>query len=255
MNFQSNKVILTFDDGLIDHYTYVFPELKKRNIPGIFFINTISLELNHVLPVHQIHYLLAKYDNKLLLDLLNGILKKEDLYTDQKKSFQTVYDHQQNSQMMQTFKQTLNYFIDKKTQEDILKKIMKELNEDLSSKTFYINKDQILEMHQANMIIGAHTHTHSLLSTLTKEEQKEEIHKSISILDSIIGAKQCRFFSYPFGSPNTYNHITTDILKNSQIDYSFIVQSKDITKKNIEDKHFIPRYNCNEFLYGQVRKQ
>ena len=31
-----NGVVLTFDDGFKDHYKYVLPELKKRNIWGIF---------------------------------------------------------------------------------------------------------------------------------------------------------------------------------------------------------------------------
>ena len=36
-NFKENipfdkKILLTFDDGLSDHYDYIFPELKARNI-------------------------------------------------------------------------------------------------------------------------------------------------------------------------------------------------------------------------------
>jgi len=42
-NIKNNKmpqgVVLTFDDGLKDHYKYVLPELLKRNLWGIFYIN------------------------------------------------------------------------------------------------------------------------------------------------------------------------------------------------------------------------
>ena len=31
------KVVLTFDDSLSCHFDYVFPELKKRNLWGIFY--------------------------------------------------------------------------------------------------------------------------------------------------------------------------------------------------------------------------
>ena len=33
-------VVLSFDDGLKDHYLHVLPELKKRNLWGTFYITT-----------------------------------------------------------------------------------------------------------------------------------------------------------------------------------------------------------------------
>ena len=33
----TNSMLLTFDDGLKDHYEFVFPILSKSNIQGIFF--------------------------------------------------------------------------------------------------------------------------------------------------------------------------------------------------------------------------
>jgi peptidoglycan/xylan/chitin deacetylase (PgdA/CDA1 family) len=44
--FTNNKknipsgVVLTFDDWLLDHYEFILPELKKRNLWGIFFVCT-----------------------------------------------------------------------------------------------------------------------------------------------------------------------------------------------------------------------
>ena len=37
-NKNIDGVVLTFDDGLKDHFSYVLPELKKRNLWGIFYI-------------------------------------------------------------------------------------------------------------------------------------------------------------------------------------------------------------------------
>ncbi len=33
-----NAAVLTFDDGLADHYRYVFPELRDRGLWGVFFL-------------------------------------------------------------------------------------------------------------------------------------------------------------------------------------------------------------------------
>ncbi|EIW6704607.1 polysaccharide deacetylase, partial [Campylobacter jejuni] len=54
-----NKVLLTFDDGLKDHYNYVFNKLIKRKILGIFFVPTRIFKLSKALDVHRIHYLLG----------------------------------------------------------------------------------------------------------------------------------------------------------------------------------------------------
>lgn len=54
------KILLTFDDGLKEHFSLVFPELKRRGIFGIFFIPTLVLERKRALAVHTVHYLLGK---------------------------------------------------------------------------------------------------------------------------------------------------------------------------------------------------
>ena len=54
-----NKILPTFDDGFIDHYRYVLPELLKRKIFGLFFVPTGIYEKRKALDVHRIHFLLG----------------------------------------------------------------------------------------------------------------------------------------------------------------------------------------------------
>ena len=44
---KSGKIVLTFDDALVCQYEFVYPELLKRNLWGIFYI-PISLSLIHI---------------------------------------------------------------------------------------------------------------------------------------------------------------------------------------------------------------
>ncbi|WP_238386991.1 MULTISPECIES: hypothetical protein [unclassified Campylobacter] len=55
-----NKILPSFDDGFIDHYSFVLPEFLKRGIFGLFFIPTGVYERQKALDVHRIHYLLGK---------------------------------------------------------------------------------------------------------------------------------------------------------------------------------------------------
>ncbi|HEG7950929.1 TPA: polysaccharide deacetylase, partial [Campylobacter jejuni] len=54
------KILLSFDDGLKDHYDFVFPKLLEHKIFGLFFIPTQILSRKKALDVHRIHYLLGK---------------------------------------------------------------------------------------------------------------------------------------------------------------------------------------------------
>src|SRR5689334_10476506 len=65
MALQENKplpksaCLLTFDDGVLDHYINVFRILRDRNISGLFFVLDRLADDGLVL-AHKIHFLLAK---------------------------------------------------------------------------------------------------------------------------------------------------------------------------------------------------
>ena len=52
--------VLTFDDGLSDHYDFVYPELIKRGIFGIFYIPTLYFTSKKILDVHRIQLLIGR---------------------------------------------------------------------------------------------------------------------------------------------------------------------------------------------------
>lgn len=54
-----NPALLTFDDGLIDHYTYAFPVLAERGLTGAFFPPANAVLNRQLLDVHKIHFILA----------------------------------------------------------------------------------------------------------------------------------------------------------------------------------------------------
>jgi hypothetical protein len=62
-SYQPSKslCLLTFDDGLKDHYRDVYPILKDDGIQGLFFLTSRCLD-GHVLAVHKNHHLMAGLD-------------------------------------------------------------------------------------------------------------------------------------------------------------------------------------------------
>ena len=67
----SNAILLTFDDGYIDHFNTVFPILHERGIQGCFFPPAKVILEHEVLDVNKIHFILASCSN--IHDLLKDI--------------------------------------------------------------------------------------------------------------------------------------------------------------------------------------
>jgi len=62
--------------------------------------------------------------------------------------------------------------------------------------------------------IGAHTVNHPLLAAETPQRQREEIERSKTSLEKILG-RPVRSFSYPFGTRRDFNSITTDAVRSA----------------------------------------
>src|SRR5712692_9309171 len=55
-----NACLLTFDDGLLDHFTVVFPRLVERGLSGSFYAPVAAIEGRRVLDTHKIQIVLAE---------------------------------------------------------------------------------------------------------------------------------------------------------------------------------------------------
>jgi hypothetical protein len=173
-------VVLTFDDGLSCHYNFVFPELKKRNLWGIFYIPTSPYTNQKILDVHRTHLLLGKYNAYDLYSYLTSIVNDSMIdksKVDEFKKF--TYNTQINDEYTLIFKRMTNYFIDYKHREKVMDELMKYFfpNENELINSFYVSENQIKEMHQEGMIIGSHTVNHPVMSRLNELDQKKRNRK------------------------------------------------------------------------------
>ena len=71
-----------------------------------------------------------------------------------------------------------------------------------SPQTQMLTVEQLLQMEKAGMEIGSHTCSHPDLTTLSYQQQLDEMTKSKQILESIIHGK-ISSFAYPYGRYNT----------------------------------------------------
>jgi peptidoglycan/xylan/chitin deacetylase (PgdA/CDA1 family) len=71
---------------------------------------------------------------------------------------------------------------------------------------------QVKEMRASGVGFGAHSHTHRILSLLTRDEQKDEILRSKSIIEDHLG-EEIDLFAYPNGQRPDFSTWTVNLLK------------------------------------------
>ena len=250
-------IILTFDDGLKCHYDFVYKELRKRKLWGIFYINTMPYIENKMLDVHKIHVLLSIFPASNLINSLNKILDKSMFENDKIDTFKNeTYNFQKNDNSTLLFKRILNYYVKYEYRSFLIKKIMKEFvpNENEIFNSFYLTKKNIVEMNNEGMVFGSHTTSHKLLSKLDFKEQENEINKSFDYIYNEFNINNFKTFCFPYGGEISFNQNTIKILKQNNCDFAFSVENKDITSYDLNyRKYNLPRYDCNQFKYGKAR--
>ncbi len=248
-----DKIILTFDDALKCHYEYVYPELKKRGLWGIFYIPTEPYKTNNLLDVHRIHLLCGAYQGKDLLKVLKYLVDEEMIPDKKIKEFRKeTYLTQNNFEGVSEFKRILNYYISYKFRSFLIDKIAGEFGYEFDVKKFYISKKELKEMSQNGHLMGSHTVTHPVMSKLTLKDQYSQIKESFLFLKKI-GVLDEKTYCHPYGGFHSFNQNTINILNNENINFSFNVESRDINDNDLVNcRHFLPRYDCNEFPFGKA---
>jgi peptidoglycan/xylan/chitin deacetylase (PgdA/CDA1 family) len=251
-------VVLTFDDGLKCHYDYVYRELSKRGLWGIFYVATQPFIEGTFIDVHRVHVLLGRISAKEIYEHLMSLVIDEMLDKSREDEFNALsYPNQQNNNYTLLVKRMINYFITYDFREQVINLLIEHFVPGVKTifDNYYVSPEEIKEMNEGGMIIGSHTVNHPLMSRLSKEDQTHQIINSFNYLESLTGVNSNdRTFCYPHGGFHSFSDTTESILTQEGCLYSFNVEQRDIEKNDVLNRpQALPRYDCNQFEYGQVR--
>jgi peptidoglycan/xylan/chitin deacetylase (PgdA/CDA1 family) len=246
-NFK-NKILLTFDDGLSEHFHYVYPELKMRNITAIFFIPTKPLVDGEILMIHNIHllsgYLGYKGLMKEFFDLsLPSDISKLLFKVDPRATQAYPYD----PQLIADFKYAINYLMPSSVVNHYLKIILGKYPAIKKiSLRYYLTPAQIIEMSKGGMKFGMHGHTHKVFSSLSDAELISEVESSKKVFKEYISTPiEC--ISYPFGDESAITMNNIAVLKKSGLKYGFMAETNFNKNKLASASNMkINRIDCKE---------
>lgn len=200
------SVVLTFDDGYWDNYAYAVPILERLQVPATIFVSTERIGTGKEPWCDDVERLVLLNDNllgaKIHLDLreqgeMDVFIADEDV---RRALYYRVHDA---VRLMQPSER-----------EDVLAKIEDAYGAvSVRPSHRYMTETELQELANSQYItIGGHTVTHSRLSVLSYEKQREEIEGSVRRLETIMH-KKVTTFSYPFGGKADYNADSVAIVR------------------------------------------
>lgn len=254
IHFSSNKpfVLLTFDDGYIDHYTTVFPILDEFKLQGSFYIPAMTFSENKLLDVNKIHFVLASTD---ITNLYEEVIKQIVYYRNEGggENIPTVddlikkYEHPSRLDDSKTIfvKRMLQTALPEKLRGIIASNLFKkyiDIPEDVFARELYLNKDQIRCMKNNGMHIGIHGYNHYWLGDLSKEQQEQDIKHALSLMEEFID-KDNWVMNYPYGS---YNNDTIRLIENLGCKFALTTTMNKCSLKK-HNRYELPRVDTIDF--------
>ena len=245
-----NALLLTFDDGYVDNYTYALPILEEFGFQGSFFIPGKTFTTHQLLDVNKIHYILASADiNKLIQDLferMNFYRGKEYDFPSNQELFEEYalanrFDGKETVFVKRILQNVLPESLRNQISSDLFDKYVG-VSEELLAYELYMTSDQIMTMKRHGMYIGVHGYDHYWLGKLPKEKMEEDITKALEVMNEFIDNKEW-VMNYPYGSYNT------DVISFIREQGACLGLTTNVRVADLmhDSKYELPRLDCNDF--------
>lgn len=205
-----NLCLLSFDDGLKEHYTIVTPILEERGIQGVFFPITSCTNDHVVAPVHMNHFLMAELGVKryrtVFMEELRafGLCEYAEIAVNRATARKTYpLDDEETAE----FKYLFNFVLPAGQRDIIVKNLFAEWigKEREFSSELYLNWTEAREMQASGMVFGGHSHSHRPLARLGDPELRFDLETCWSLITANLEAQSLWPFSYPYGKSDSFS--------------------------------------------------
>lgn len=248
-----NPIMLTFDDGYIEHYTTVFPLLIERSVSGCFFPVEKTVTEKKMLQVNKIHLVLGSIEINVLIDDISRLIKQYK----SEYNLKNFDDYRENISYLHPYdtkdvifvKNLLQIALKREIRKIIIDKLFKKYvtNDEVGfCQELYITEDQIKLMIANGMHVGSHSYSHEWLNRLNPRDQENEIIRSTNFLKKL-GIDHHEFvMSYPYGG---YDDGLINILNENNFKLAFTTRpGKTVLSKT--NAFMLERYDTNDFSYN-----
>ncbi len=222
-------VVVTFDDGYHDNLATALPILEKYHVPATIFIATGFIDSPPTPWWYEHAYHLRNLDS--LSINFQGVRYQWSLKT-----------HKEKDEAF-TALNALTKLLSPKEQEELLNAIRS------SSGKLYTRREKMLSWDEIRMLdkhplitIGAHTHSHPVLTALSDEELKNELLSSKTRLEETLG-HPVQYFAYPFGGIGQIGSREFNAVAREGFTAAVTTELTHVTKNHSKALFALPRLN------------
>ena len=203
-----SAAILTFDDGLRDHFEVVLPILRQRGLPACFFPPATAIQEKKLLDVHKLHAIIAVCEDPSqladnVLELLERFRQQFNLDIPQKYYQRLAKEGRWDPPEIIFAKRLLQRELPEKVRTRLIAELFDayvDIDEQTLSKEWYMTPEQLQILLDEGMYIGSHGANHYWLDTLDRDQIVVEIRSSLSFLSDIGATTDDWMIAYPYGA-------------------------------------------------------
>ncbi|MGZ8242004.1 polysaccharide deacetylase family protein [Methylomagnum sp.] len=177
---------VTFDDGYADNLTLALPILKKHGLPACFFIASGYLNGGRMFNDTVIEAIRRAKSERL--DLSGLGLGEHDISTPDAKA-------QAIGRILPKIK-----YLPLGQREDTAAELAAKVTDEALPNDLMMTTEQLQNLYESGMEIGAHTHLHPILAKLDEASARREISAGVEYLEQTLNTR-IRVFAYPNGKP------------------------------------------------------
>lgn len=236
----SYPLLVTFDDGFANNVEYAVPILQRYSIPGLFFVTTRLVGTSGFLWTDEVRDLILGSPLQELR-LFPGTGREETL---------PLPDRSARLEAASRLKARLK-LLGVAEFEGLLEEIRRAAQVDALEHhvgTRMLTWREVERMAACGMTIGSHSGRHIAVTRLSVEELDTELQYSRQAIEQHLGEAP-RFFAYPNGHPEDFDHRTAAQLSRAGFTHAFTM-TRGIAKEG-DDPLMLPRY-CPSNVAGAL---
>lgn len=205
--YPSPHIVISFDDGLREFKTNAFPLLKKYGFTPILFVNTGFVDNKDLFFRFKVSLLIEE-----VLTNKHFHFKELELLTKQKNL---------NQQKFIDYLKSLTYN-DNVLLDSLGNLLQIDFQDYLNTQKPYLSLDELIDLKEAGVLIGAHSIDHPLFCQLNEIQQFIQIKESVNWVNKNFN-QQLSVFSFPFSDFGVSKNLFDKIYNNAtfRLDYSF----------------------------------
>lgn len=220
-----NAVCITFDDGYLNNLTVAQPILEKYQIPATIYIATAFSEGLNMWNDRVLYLFSQTLCDEINISPEGKSLKLEEWGSRRANAYETLVKLKYLEPKQRLEKVNQLYLINPAIDEQ--EKLM-------------MTPKQVATISKSGFEIGAHTHTHPILSVLDIDEQRNEILRSKQLLEEWTG-QAVKHFAYPNGIwEKDLDHKTVSIVEELGFESAVITNWGMATRDT--SNYLLPRF-------------